>query len=395
MELNKEFKEVAEGIQAKFDEFKAANDKHIEAITAEKSALEGKVDKLNEQINEFEDFKKQLELEQKQKNRPGVSDSAAREYKEGFLKFMRKGDASAIETKAVNTTTDSDGGFAVPEELDRQILEIERDMSPMRSVCNTISVSTPDYKKLVNLGGAASGWVGEDSARPETGSPSLAQISAFMGEIYANPSATQQSLDDVFFNAEAWLTAEVAQEFSEKEGQAFLSGDGTNKPKGLLAYTLAATADDSRAFGTIQNKVAASATALDADELLDLVYALKAGYRRNASWMMNKLTIAEARKLKDTTGAYLWQPSLQAGQPSTLMGYAVNENDDMATLAANANGVLFGDFRRAYTIVDRIGTRVLRDPYTNKPYVHFYTTRRTGGMLTDSNAVKVLTMAAA
>lgn len=390
----KEIKEVADELGGKFTEFKNANDKRLEAIDQEKSALSGKVDAINEQLSDLEDVKTQLETLQKQQNRPGTTNAEAEAYKRDFIKFITKGDASGIQTKAVNTTTDADGGFAVPEELDRSILEIERDMSPMRQVCNTITVSTDDYKRVVNIGGAASGWVGETDSRPETNAPKLATVSAFMGEIYANPAATQKSLDDIFFNAEQWLTSELAIEFSEKEGAAYLSGDGTNKPKGILAYTLAQTADDARAFGTVENMLAAGTDAITSDELISLIYKAKAGYRRNASFMMNRLTLAEIRKLKDSQGQYLWQPSLQAGQPSSLLGYGVVENDDMAVSAANANTVMFGDFSRAYTIVDRIGTRVLRDPYTNKPYVNFYTTRRTGGMLTDSNAVKVLTQAA-
>tara|TARA_B100001063_G_scaffold247320_1_gene292616 strand:+ start:9867 stop:11054 length:1188 start_codon:yes stop_codon:yes gene_type:complete len=394
MTTNVEFKEVAEGIQAKFDEFKAANDKRLDAISAEKSSLESTVDKLNEQVTEFEAYKKQMELEQKQRNRPGISDSAAAEYKEGFLKFMRKGDSSSIETKAVNTGSDADGGFAVPEELDRSILELERDMSPMRQVCHQITISTADYKKLVNKGGAGSGWVGEEAERPETTGPSLAQITAFMGEIYANPAATQTSLDDIFFNAEAWIQGEVAKEFADQEAVAFLSGNGTNKPKGMLAYTLSTAADKSRTFGQLQKVVASGTTSVTGDNLIDLIHSAKAGYRRNASFMMNNMSVAEVRKIKDNDGNYLWRPGLEAGASSSLLGYSIVENEDLADMAANANSILFGDFNRGYTIVDRIGTRILRDPYTNKPFVHFYTTRRTGGMLTDSNAIKVLSMAA-
>lgn len=394
METNKEFQEVAEGIQAKFDEFKKANDKRIDAMSAEKSSLEGKVDKLNEQISEFESYKQQMELEQKQRNRPGISDSSAAEYKDGFLSFLRKGDASKIETKAVNTGADADGGFAVPEELDRAILEIERDMSPMRQVCNVMSVSTPDYKKLVNVGGAGSGWVGEESERPETATPSLKQITANMGEIYANPAATQNSLDDIFFNAESWISSEVAKEFSDQEGLAFLSGNGTNKPKGILAYTLSSNADASRAFGQLQQITASGANTVTGNDLIDIIHSAKAGYRRNASFMMNNMSVAAIRKIKDNDGNYLWRPGLEAGAASSLLGYGIVENEDLADMEANANSILFGDFSRGYTIVDRIGTRILRDPYTNKPFVHFYTTRRTGGMLTDSNAIKVLKMAA-
>lgn len=394
MTTNVEFKEVAEGIQAKFDEFKAANDKRLDAISSEKSSLESQVDKLNEQISEFEGYKQQMEAELKQRNRPGISDTAANEYKEGFAAFMRKGDASKIETKAVNTGNDASGGFAVPEELDRSILELERDMSPMRQVCNVMSVSTPDYKKLVNVGGAASGWVGEEDARPETAGPSLKQIVAHMGEIYANPAITQTALDDMFFDAEAWISSEVAKEFSDQESLAFLAGDGTNKPKGILAYTLSAQVDSARTFGQLQKITASGATNISADDLIDIIHATKAGYRRNSRFMMNNMSVAKIRKLKDSDNNYLWRPGLEAGAASSLLGYAIVENEDCPDMAANANSILFGDFSRGYTIVDRIGTRILRDPYTNKPNVHFYTTRRTGGMLTDSNAIKVLSMAA-
>jgi HK97 family phage major capsid protein len=310
------------------------------------------------------------------------------------MDFMRKGDASAIETKAVNTGTDSEGGYAVPEDLDRMILELERDMSPMRQVCNSITVSSDDHKKLVNLGGAASGWVGETAARTETGTPTLAQIVATMGEIYANPAATQKSLDDSFFNTEQWISDEVAYEFAQQEGAAFLSGNGTNKPKGILAHTLASTADNVRAFGQLQKTTATAVAAVTGDELITLIHSLKAGYRSRASFMMNNISVSKVRMLKDLEGNYLWRPGLEAGKPSALLGYGIVENEDMADMAASANGIMFGDFNRGYTIVDRIGTRILRDPYTNKPYVHFYTTRRTGGMLTDSNAIKVLTQAA-
>jgi HK97 family phage major capsid protein len=390
---NQDFKEVADAITAKFTDFKKANDKRIEASDAEKTALSDKVDGLNEKLTEFEAFKTELESLQKKQNRPGISDAANAEYKKGFADFMRSGDPSGIDTKAINLGAGDDGGFAVPEELDRAILELERDVSPMRQVCNVITVGSDEYKKLVNKGGATSGWVGEEEERPETGSPKLGQILAFMGEIYANPAATQKSLDDIFFNTEAWLQKEVATEFNEKEGLAFLSGNGTNKPKGILAYDMEATADASRDFGKLEKLVAASSTLVTGDELIDLIYKLKAGYRLGASFMMNTLKLAQVRKLKDSDGAYIWAPGLQAGQPSSLLGYAVTENEDMPASSANANGIMFGNYSRGYTIVDRMGTRILRDPYTNKPYVQFYTTRRTGGMLTDSNAIKVLTQA--
>lgn len=391
-------KQVAEELGAKFTEFKEKNDKRVDALEAEKGKLVEQVEGLNEKLGALDELKGALEKELAGLKRPdGTGTKAANEHKAAFMQFVRKGvdtGLGELQAKALQIGVDADGGYAVPEELDRNIIELLRDESPMRQVCNQITVGTPDYKRLVSLGGAGAGWVGETAPRPTTGTPTLAQINAFMGELYANPQATQTSLDDMFFDAEGWLNGEVAREFSEMEGNAFLLGDGTNKPKGLLAYPLAATSDKTRPYGTLQKLISASAGAFTGDKLIDLVHALKAGYRSNATWMMNNLSVAYARKLKDSEGNYLWRPGLEAGQASSLLGYGITENEDMPDIAADANALMFGDFKRGYTIVDRIGTRVLRDPYTNKPYVGFYTTKRVGGMLVDSQAIKVLTLSA-
>lgn len=392
-------KQVADELGAKFDEFKLKNDKRIDALEAEKGKLVEQVDGLNEKLGELDEMKSALEKELAGLKRPdGSGTKAASEHKTAFMQFVRKGvdtGLGELQAKALQIGVDADGGYAVPEELDRTIIELLRDESPMRQVCGQITVGTPDYKKLVNLGGAGAGWVGETAPRPETNTPTLAQIAAFMGEIYANPQATQTSLDDMFFDAEGWLNGEVAREFAEMEGSAFLLGNGTNKPKGALAYPLALTNDKTRPYGTLQKLISGTAGAFNGDKLIDMVHALKAGYRGNATWMMNNLSVAYARKLKDSEGNYLWRPGLEAGQASSLLGYGITENEDMPDIAADANALMFGDFKRGYTIVDRIGTRVLRDPYTNKPYVGFYTTKRVGGMLVDSQAIKVLTLSAA
>jgi HK97 family phage major capsid protein len=393
----KDIEQVALEIKGQFDAFKEKNDKRFDAIDAEKGKLAEQVDGLNGKLSELDEYKTALEKELAGLKRPGAT-GASKEveaHKTAFTQFMRKGRDDGLrelEQKALNITSDADGGYAVPEDLDRNIIELMRNDSPMRQVCNTITVSTSDHKKLVSLGGAGSGWVGEEAARPATGTPTLAQLAATMGEIYANPQATQTSLDDLFFNVESWLNGEVATEFTEKEGAAFLLGNGTNKPKGILAHTLALTADNVRAFGQIQNIKSGAAGDFDGDNLLSLIYGLKKGYRNGAQFMLAGTTLHKVRTFKDAQGNYLWAPGLQAGEPSSLLGYAIAENDDMPVVAADANALMFGNFKRAYTIVDRIGTRILRDPYTNKPYVGFYTTKRVGGMLTDSNAVKVLTL---
>ena len=286
----------------------------------------------------------------------------------------------------------------MPEELDRDILTLLRDISPMREVATVRTIGGADYKKLVNKHGTTGGWVDEEDARAATDPSQLTLITPFMGEIYAYPQATQQMLDDVFFNAEAFIQDECALTFSEMEGAAFTTGDGTKKPKGFLAYATAATADSTRAFGTLQHIASGEASdwaaSNPADKLFDVIYALKKGYRNGAVWMTSKAMLADVRKFRDSEGNYLWRPGLEAGQPDTLLGYGIVENEDMPAKAANALSMAFGDFKRGYTIVDRMGTRVLRDPYTNKPFVGFYLTKRVGGFLTDSQAIKLLKFSA-
>ena len=396
-----QLKELLEKQNQAFSDFKAANDIRIKALEAKGHVdplLEEKVDKANKEIGEIA---KQMADIEKKLGRPrgqgSDADSEVEEHKAAFSKFLRKGRDEGLrelERKALNLTADDDGGYAVPTELDTDILQILRNESPMRRVCTVRQVGGAEYKKLVNLGGAGSGWVGEDDARPETTTPKLAALTPYMGEIYANPAATQQMLDDSFFNAESWLADEVALEFATEENLAFLSGNGTKKPKGILAYTSVTTGDATRTFGQLQHKATAGATAITGDELIDLVYLLKKAQRNGAVWMMNNSTQAYIRKIKSAVdGHYLWQPGLQGGQPPSLLGYAIEENEDMADIATTAVAVMFGNFKRGYLILDRMGTRLLRDPYTNKPYVHFYTTKRVGGMLMDSNSIKLLKQA--
>ncbi|MDD2742332.1 MAG: phage major capsid protein [Rhodocyclaceae bacterium] len=389
-----------------FEEFKKTNDDLLKAKADGKSVaeFEAKLSKINTDLANLAEIKAAVDSIEKKLSRKSNTDDgdpAKAEHKAAFSKFVRKGmddGLGELQQKAYNITTDADGGYAVPEELDREILTLLADMSPMREVATVRTIGGADYKKLVNKRGTNGGWVDEDDARPATNSTQLAVLTPFMGEVYAYPQATQQMLDDVFFNAEQFIQDEAAQTFAEMEGAAFITGDGTKKPKGFLAYATAATADASRAFGTLQHVVTGAAGAFAAstpqDVLLTLVYALKKGYRSNASWMLSKDMLAEIRKFKDSEGNYIWRPGLEAGQPDTLLGYGITEAEDMPAKAADSLSVAFGDFKRGYTIVDRIGTRLLRDPYTNKPFVGFYMTKRVGGFMTDSQAIKVLKFAA-
>ncbi|MEW8525527.1 MAG: phage major capsid protein [Candidatus Thiodiazotropha endolucinida] len=325
---------------------------------------------------------------------------AAKEHRHAFSQWIKRGrDEDGLldlQQKAMSIAVGADGGFAVPTAIDSQIEKLLRDISPIRQIARLVQVGTSDYKKLVNTGGLTSGWVGETDARPETDTPQLAEVVPPIGEIYCNPSITQHALDDIFFDAEDWLSEEIADEMAVQEGSAFILGDGLNKPKGFLTYTTAATADAARAFATLQHVptgVSGAWPAADTDTanlLIDVVHALRPPYRQGAVWVMNSTTLSTIRKLKDTNGQFLWQNTLVEGQPGMLLGYPVIEAEDMPDIAADSLSVAFGNFDRGYTIVDRMGTRVLRDPYTNKPYVHFYTTKRTGGAVVNSEAIKLI-----
>ncbi len=395
----KDVEQVAQELQAKFDTFKQKNDKRIEAIEQEKSALAGQVETLNGKLSELDELKTSLEKELLDVKRPGGGSQTkeAGEHKAAFMNFLRKGREDGLrdlEQKALQVGVDEDGGYAVPEDLDRSILNLLKDAVVMRQEATVISVGGAEYKKLVNLGGTASGWVGETDPRPVTDASKLTQIAPFMGEIYGFPMATQKMLDDAFFNVESWINSELADEFSEKEEVAFTSGDGLNKPKGFMAYESSLDTDKTRPFGKLQHILSGAAGAVTADAILKLVYTLRKTHRNGARFMMNNNSLFAVRLLKDAEGNYLWRPGIELGQPSVLAGYGIAENEQMPDIAAGAKAIAFGNFRRGYTIVDRIGTRILRDPYTNKPFVGFYTTKRTGGMLTDSQAIKLLQIGA-
>ncbi len=338
-------------------------------------------------------LKDRLDAMETKMARPGDAGSAlcgdALEHKHAFLNgFITKGDDSLLkdlEAKGLSTTTGGDGGFAVPTVIDSEIEKQLIDLSPMRSICKVKTIETSNYKRLVNTGGTASGWVGEEDARGETATPSLAEVAITPGEIYANAAATQRALDDMQFDAEAWLTEEVAEEFAVQEGAAIIGGDGVNKPKGFLTET---------AVGKVKTGVDGAFPVSDpSDILVDLVHALGSRYRQGAKFVMNSATLAEIRKMKDADGNFIWRPGLIEGQPDMLLGYPVVEAEDMPDMAAASLSVAFGNFERGYTIVERTGTRVLRDPYTNKPNVLFYATKRVGGAVVNAEAIKLLEFA--
>lgn len=387
--------QVADELKNRFEEFKSANDKRLDAIMQEKGALAGQVENLNNQLTELSNLKSVLEQEIAEIKRPARGKTVDSEHKAAFSNFIRKGieqGLTELQQKAMQVGVDADGGYAVPMELNTDILSALRDEVVMRQECTVLTVGTPDWKRLVNEGGIASGWVGETDERPETGTPKLGVISPVWGEIYGNPHATQTMLDDALFNVESFIVNELSQEFAEKEETAFTLGDGDKKPKGFLSYGCSTKSDKERDLRQLQN-IVASASDLAADNLVELIYSLRKPYRSGAKFMMNNQSLLAARKLKDSQGNYLWQPGLQVGQPSSLAGFAVAENEQMPDIGdeSGKSPIAFGNFKRGFYIFDRIGIRMLRDPYSKKPFVGFYTTKRVGSMLNDSCAIKLLT----
>lgn len=313
-------------------------------------------------------------------------------------RYVRRGLEPGLEAKSFSGASGGDGGYALPREIDAAIDGVLKSASPIRAIANVVRTGSAGYRKLVTTGGVESGWAAETAARPETDTPVFAEIAPPQGELYANPAASQAMLDDAQFDVEAWLADEVGREFARAEGAAFVGGDGTAKPKGFLSYATSNAVDGVRAFGTLQYVPSGAAGAFAAsspqDRLIDLVHALRAPYRQEASFVMNSATLAVIRKMKTADGAFLWQPSLAAGQPGTLLGYPVVEAADMPDIAANSLSIAFGNFRRGYVIAERSATSILRDPFSNKPFVHFYAVKRVGGAVTDSEAIKLMKFAA-
>lgn len=312
----------------------------------------------------------------------------------GFVdRYLRKGLEAPAETKSLSAGVATDGGVAVQREIDAAIDVVLKATSPIRSVAQVVQIGSINYRKLVAVGGVASGWVSEVAARTETGTETFVEIAPPMGELYANPAASQTMLDDALFDVEHWLGQEIAAEFGRAESVAFVTGTGTAQPKGFLTYPVATADDTTRAFGTLQylpTGVAGNFPANAGDKIIDLVQALRTPYRQGAVFVMNSATLARVRKIKDNNGQYLFQAGLAAGAPATLLGYPVVEAEAMPDVATDSLAIAFGNFQAGYLIAERGETAVLRDPYSHKPFVHFYATRRVGGAVINSEAIKLM-----
>lgn len=401
--------EILNELKRTFEAFKSEHEEEIKGIKANFADVvqTEKVERINADITglqkALDEVNAALAAVRVGSGSGSEVDPAVAEHAETFNTWFRRGeraidaDLHDLEVKASLTTdSDPDGGYLVPEEMESTIDRVVGTISAMRDLASVMTIGTDTYKKLVNQGGASSGWVGEKEARPETDTPTLRELIFNAQELYANPATTQKTLDDARVDIAQWLADEVSIEFAEQEGLAFISGDGVNKPRGLLAYDT--VANSSYAWGKLgfivtgkaDGFLAPTASVNPADALIDTYYGIKQQYRNGASWLMSDATMGTVRKFKDGDGNYIWQPPAGTAEVPTILGKPVRTDDNMDAVAANKFPVAFGNFTRGYLIVDRFGIRVLRDPYTNKPYVHFYTTKRVGGGVQNFEAIKLL-----
>lgn len=380
-------------VLAAFEAFKEANDARLDELDAKASSdvlLDDKVARIDAALTQQKSALDRLLLD---RARPGLDGAAANAGSAAWSDYMRRGDAAGLnEGKSASAGSDADGGYVVPAETEARIDRLLTEASPIRAIASVRQTSAGIFRKPVSKGGAATGWVAETAARPETDSPTLDLIDFPCAELYAMPAATQQLLDDAMVDIEQWLAEEVRDVFAVQEGAAFVNGNGSGKPRGFLNYTKAA--EGTQAWGEMGYVATGTDGGFDAgdpaDALIDLVYAPKTAYRARGRFVMNRQTVSAVRRFKDADGNYLWQPSLSEAGTSTLLGYPVTEAEDMPDIGSDAFAIAFGDFEKGYLVVDRQGVEVLRDPYSAKPYVLFYTTKRVGGGVQDFEAIKLL-----
>ncbi len=334
--------------------------------------------------------------------RPALSAQAETDapHKKAFDAYLRSGDDDGLrgltlEGKALSTAVAADGGYLVDPQTADTIRSMLVSTSSLRAVANVVQVEATSFDVLIDRSEVGSGWASETGAQAETVTPQIERISIRLHELSAMPKASQRLLDDSAFDVEGWLAGKIATRFIRAEAAAFVSGDGVDKPKGfLLPAKVANTSWTWGSLGYVPSGAAADfPTTNAADTIVNLVYALGADYRANANFVMNSKTAGAVRKMKDADGRFLWSDGLVAGQPSTLMGYPVLVCEDMPDIAANAYAIAFGDFASGYTIAERPDLRILRDPFSAKPNVLFYATKRVGGDVTDFAAIKLLKFA--
>lgn len=396
-----EIKQLVEELNQAFLEHRAKNDQRLDEIQKKGYAdpvLEEQVDRISKEIQNLTEVKERIEKVETRLNRPGMAlgenekpDRQSVTRKKAVARYLRKGEGllSAEEVKLLSSDSDPDGGYWMTPEISRRAAQKVFETSPMRNIAAVETISTDALEIPEDLSEADSGWTSERAARAETGTPQTGVRRIPVHELYAMPKATQTLLDDSRIDVETWLSMKVADKMSRIENASFINGNGSGKPRGILTYA-AGTASR----GEVRQINSGEARSLTADGLRALFYALKSSYIPNAKWLMSRGAIEEVSKLKDSKGSYVWQPGFQEGEPQTLLGHAIERMEDMPAVTAGSLSVAFGDFSQAYTIVDRMGIRVLRDPFSSKPFVLFYTTKRTGGDVANFEAFAIQKTAA-
>lgn len=389
-----ETKAAVEKLGTAWEEFKKSNDLRLSEFEKKGAVDPLLTEKLNKLNDVLEEQKKAMETLQTAASRPGAGAGEEgkekpelAEHKKAFIDYLRKGNDANLgemQTKALSVGSDPDGGYLVTPAMANIITKIVNETSPIRQLASVQTISSDSLDTIDDVQLMSGGWTGEQDSRSETNTAQIGKRNIPVHELYANPRATQKLIDDANINIEQWLAEKIAEKLSLLENTAFVSGNGTSKPRGFLTYA------SGTSWGQIQQVSSGTSADFGADDLISLFYTLKEPYQKNATFVMARATLANVRQMKGSDGQYLWQPALTAGAPDILLGRPVVQASDMEAIGASSLSVAVADWKQAYQIVDRIGIRTLRDPFSAKPYVQFYTTKRVGGDLLNFEAIKLL-----
>jgi HK97 family phage major capsid protein len=413
--LSAEVKNAVEALAKTFEAFKSKNDERLTQAEkkGEDAVTKDEVEKLNKAIDDAQiELKKRIDDMELKANRLmltstpdgqlavkaaknfaeliGKSDFTPEmltEYKGDLSNYIRRAE---IKATTMQVAVDPSGGFWVTPDVSGRMVQKIYETTPMRQLANVVSIGTDALEGPIDNGEMDAQWVGEKATRVQTDTPQLGMWRIPVNELYAYPWVTQKLLEDAKIDVEAWIAAKATSKFARKENAAFINGTGELQPKGLLTYTYAATSDEAgRTWGTFEYVASGVSAGYAADPLLDTIFALKAGYRQNARWLMGRRSIQKIRKLKDGQGNYLVDLRLADGAlVESIFGYSVVDGEDLPIPGANSMSALFGDFNEGYTIVDRLGTSVVRDNITQPGFVKFHMRRRVGGGAVNFEAIK-------
>ncbi len=400
-----EVRSATDTLARAFEEYKSVNDQRLTEIERRGGAdvlHDEHLGRMDKSINRIQDDITNLKTSMLRPNKAGISIATDSAHKQAFMQYVAKGFDSGLatfESKALEVVNNAEGGYMIPSELSQRIVSRQFDTTPMRQIATVMSISTEAVEMLRDTNEPVAQWISELGAPTDTADNGIGRIRIPVHELYAQPKATQKLLDDALVNVEEWLINKVASKFARAENNAFVVGDGIGMPRGFTSYTAQTTSDATRAWGVLQyvptGANGAFASSSPADCLFDLMHQLRVGYHPEATWIMPRAVADMVRKFKEnSTQAYIWQPGLQQGQPATLLGFPVVLGEDMPAVTTGSFSAAFGNFKEGYTIVDRIGMRILRDPYTGAPFIKFRCTKRTGGDVVNFEAIKLLSFSA-